>query len=198
MRGEKGEPTHRAVVFGEEGIDRGATCGAPAEIVSSGGRGRPPAQNSGVADDAAPARRRGPQLPKFSAQRMRRNARPLESGWRVAGDSFRPARRRCYGQKLALHPVGAVEGFEARVLLGEKELDGIGRAVALLGDEELGLVLKVGIVAVVILGAVNEGDDVGVLLDGAGLAQVAELRLGVFAAAAFGSTAELGEGANSD
>jgi hypothetical protein len=56
----------------------------------------------------------------------------------------------------------------------KREMELSGGAVALLGDDDLGLALHVFIVAVVVLLAVDEGDHVGVLLDGAGLAQVAE------------------------
>jgi hypothetical protein len=54
-------------------------------------------------------------------------------------------------------------------------------------------VLEVGVLAVVVALAVDEGDDVGVLLDGAGFAEVGEDRLAV-AAALLGGAGELGEG----
>ena len=54
------------------------------------------------------------------------------------------------------------------------------RAAALFGEDELGQAADVVAIGVdvgldVVLGAVDEADDVGVLLDGAGLAEVAEL-----------------------
>ena len=83
-------------------------------------------------------------------------------------------------------------------------LDDAGGAVAVLGDDELGHALRVGLADAVgvqrlpflarmyIVLAVDEEDDVGVLLDGAGLAQVAEHRdVGV---ALLGRTGELRAG----
>src|SRR5690606_20675278 len=60
---------------------------------------------------------------------------------------------------------------EAGVLAEELQLHGAGRAVTLLADDDLGQAL-VRRVLVVVLVAVDEHDDVGVLLDGAGFAQV--------------------------
>ena len=58
-------------------------------------------------------------------------------------------------------------------------MDRAGRAVALLGDDDLGLALGLGVfvavlVLVVVAVAVDEGDDIGVLLDGAGLAEIGQ------------------------
>jgi hypothetical protein len=67
------------------------------------------------------------------------------------------------------------EVLEPRVLANEREPDGARRTVALLADDQLGDagVLFVGLVDVL---AVNEEDDVRVLLERARLAQVRELR----------------------
>ena len=64
---------------------------------------------------------------------------------------------------------------ELRVLLLEVEIDGVDRAVAVLGDDDFCLVLVLGVLVVIVL-AVEKHDDVGVLLKGAGLAQVGEHR----------------------
>ena len=55
-------------------------------------------------------------------------------------------------------------------------MDGPGRAVALFGDDDLGLAFEVGIVVLVHLFAEDERDEVGVLLDGARLSEIRELR----------------------
>src|SRR6187551_1871782 len=64
---------------------------------------------------------------------------------------------------------------ELRVALEERELDAVGRAVAVLGHVHLGDPLLVGLVVVVLV-AVDEHHEVGVLLDRTGLAQVGEDR----------------------
>ena len=58
-------------------------------------------------------------------------------------------------------------------------MDGASGTVALLGDDYVGLALGVGVFLtvfglVVVALAVDEGDDVGILLDRAGLAEVGE------------------------
>ena len=80
------------------------------------------------------------------------------------------------------------EVFEARGRVLEGQLDEAGGAVALFGDDEFGDAFEVGIVLLIDLFAEDEGHDIGVLLDGAGFAQVGELRTMV-ASAAFGSAA---------
>ena len=55
----------------------------------------------------------------------------------------------------------------------ERQLDGTRRAVTLLADDDLGHTGFLAGVLGVVLVAVDEHDDVGVLLDGAGLAQIA-------------------------
>src|SRR2546425_930688 len=88
---------------------------------------------------------------------------------------------------------------EARVLLLEEELDRSRRAVALLPHDELrdplDAFVRLGIDrAVVELLAIDEAHDVGVLLDGSGLAQVRELRAPVLAAALLRRPGELRQG----
>ena len=73
-------------------------------------------------------------------------------------------------------------GHEARVLGLEGELDVAQGAVAVLGDEELRLARVLGLLLRVVLVAEDEHDEVGVLLEAAGLAQVGEQRLLVAAA----------------
>ena len=59
-------------------------------------------------------------------------------------------------------------------------------AIALLGDDDFSSALEFGIVLLINLFAEDEHDHVGVLFDGAGFAEIAELRAMV-AAAAFGA-----------
>src|SRR6185437_42793 len=87
--------------------------------------------------------------------------------------------------------------LEARELAEIGQMDGAGGAVALLGDDDLGLALRVGIllavlVLVVVAVAMDEGDHVGILLDGSGFAEIGKHRLLVASALLRGS-AELGE-----
>src|SRR5262245_12681773 len=76
---------------------------------------------------------------------------------------------------------------EARVFLLEVQLHGAGGPVALFADDHLGepfdafVRLRIDRPVVKLL-AVNEADDIGVLLDRAGLAQVGQLRAPVLAA----------------
>src|SRR5271163_926989 len=76
--------------------------------------------------------------------------------------------------------------FEACALRHVSEVHRAGGAVPLLGDDDLCLTFGVGIgltvfIAVVVALAMNEGDNVGILLDRARLAQVGEQRPLVFA-----------------
>src|SRR5208337_1333253 len=66
--------------------------------------------------------------------------------------------------------------LKPRVALDEGQADGVGGAVALFGNDDFGPALEVGIVLLVHLFAEDEGDHVGVLLDGARFAQVGMLR----------------------
>src|SRR3954466_12107445 len=69
----------------------------------------------------------------------------------------------------------ALQAQEPRVLALEGERHVAEAAVAVLGDDEVGLARAVGVLVVVLV-AVDEHDEVGVLLDLAGLAQVGEHR----------------------
>src|SRR5436853_7746545 len=82
---------------------------------------------------------------------------------------------------------------EAGGIVQEREVEFPDWSIALLGNDDLGFAAKLGIVLLVDLFAKDKHNNVGVLLDGAGLAEIAELRTMV-AAATFGSAAELGEG----
>ena len=73
----------------------------------------------------------------------------------------------------------------------EGELDGIGWAVTLFADDELGDAFQIDVLPVVVFRSIQEHDDVCVLLNRAGFAQVGKLRLVVFATALLRSTAEL-------
>ena len=100
----------------------------------------------------------------------------------------------------ALITVGEVA--EKGVFGDPANFDGSRGAVALLGDDDFGFAFRIGVgvavaFAVVVAFAVDEGDDVGVLLDGAGLAEVGEERL-LFSAALLGGARELRERENGD
>src|SRR5471030_2172174 len=74
------------------------------------------------------------------------------------------------------HPVGSIPTrvrvvFETRLLANECQINFADWAVALLADDDLGFAL-VGTLAVVDLVAIDEQDQVGVLFDGAGFAQI--------------------------
>ena len=94
----------------------------------------------------------------------------------------------CYGERKAralmaaraLSPASAVgQILEAGMFLDERELGGADGAVALFADDDLGgalfLDVRVAVGVAVLLGAVDEHHDVGVLFEGAGFAQVGEL-----------------------
>ena len=80
-----------------------------------------------------------------------------------------------------------VEIFKAGVVGDIGHLDRAGGTVALLGDDDFGLAFEVFVFAVVIFFAMDEADDVGILLDRAGLAEVREQ--GLFVAGALLGTA---------
>src|ERR1700690_4496898 len=85
------------------------------------------------------------------------------------------------------------EVVEARVGRVEADADGVGRAVSLLGDDELGDV-PIGRFLVVVVVAVDKADVVGVLLDRPRLAKVGELRPLALLPARFDRAIELTEG----
>src|SRR6266853_948811 len=70
---------------------------------------------------------------------------------------------RCWIIRQVLKPCGTLD---------ERQPHNAGRAVALLRDNQLGFTLKIGIVRLVDFFAEDEGHHVGVLLNGAGFAQV--------------------------
>ena len=82
--------------------------------------------------------------------------------------------------------------FELGVLVEEHEGDFAGGAVSLLGEDQLGLSAQVFAVALVDFGAEDEGDKVGVLLDGSRFTEVAQLRA-VIAETLLGGAAQLRE-----
>src|SRR6516165_7943261 len=87
------------------------------------------------------------------------------------------------------------EVLEARVLLDERHVDVADRPGAVLEEQHLGDALLLGVGLVVLL-AVEGHDGVGVLLDGARLAEVGEHGLAVLAA--LGGAVELGQGDHRD
>ena len=79
-------------------------------------------------------------------------------------------------------PTAAGVVGEGHVVAEKDEREVAGRAVALLGDDDVGDALALGLLVVELL-AVEEDDDVGVLLDRARVAQVGQLRLAQLALA---------------
>src|SRR5699024_6842425 len=90
-----------------------------------------------------------------------------------------PPRRRCgtwcWAEPSAAEPARAGHVSEPGVVPLEGDRDRLGGAVAVLGDDEVRLAGAGGLLLVVVL-AVDEQDEVGVLLDRARLAQVAHHR----------------------
>src|ERR671915_458886 len=84
--------------------------------------------------------------------------------------------RRSADREIFLTPAGRTlcrgEVGELGVALEERELDRIGGAVPVLGDDQLRDPLLLRLFAVVVLVAVDEADEVCVLLDRARLAQI--------------------------
>ena len=119
----------------------------------------PPARRDG--DRGAVRETRTRLLVAWNAQRER-NAR-LTQSHRVSTSAL-AARR--YAARSA--------NFAYR--LRKLSLTASGRSVAVLGEDDLGEPLLVGLLAVVVLVAVDEDDEIRVLLDRAGLAQVGEDR----------------------
>ena len=66
----------------------------------------------------------------------------------------------------------AIQAHKTQALWMEVELNLADRTVTVLGDDQVGDVLDFWVVWFVVAGAVNKADDVGVLLNGAGLTQV--------------------------
>ena len=83
-----------------------------------------------------------------------------------------------------------IERHKADAGFIEEELDGSGSATAVLGDNKVGDILAVGIWIIVIF-AVEEHYDIGILLDGARFTEIGEHR--DLWTAGFDSTGELRE-----
>ena len=66
----------------------------------------------------------------------------------------------------------AIQAHKTQALRMEVELNLADRTVTVLGDDEISDVLEFRVVWFVVAWAVNKADNVGVLLDGARLAQV--------------------------
>src|SRR5262252_10571533 len=112
----------------------------------------------------------------------RTTARQRPSGRTVPANPL-PSKRRNASRFRPLDSLEGILGRRSRRVVGEGHVVGqehkrelAGRAVPLLGDEDVGDALPLGIPIVELL-AVQEDDDVGVLLDGARIAQIGELRL---------------------
>src|SRR6266516_5710027 len=84
-----------------------------------------------------------------------------------------------------------LERLESGVLFQEGKLDLARRPVALLTDDDLGDALVLGLLVIDLI-AVDEDDQVGVLLDRTAFAEIRQLRDAV--AALFDGTAQLREG----
>lgn len=94
---------------------------------------------------------------------------------------------------LSVYLVLRGKGLKGGVAVDENEFDGAGGAVTLLADDDLGDI-TVGVVLSLIVDGipVNEEDDVGILLDGAGLTKVRKLR--TFIGPVFKAPVEPGKG----
>src|SRR5947209_7107689 len=87
-----------------------------------------------------------------------------------------------------IYPIRTVEAVEPGELLQESHLHRVRGSVALLGDDDLRLALKLRIFAVIVLRTVDEHHHISVLLDGAGFAQIAQLRFPALLARLGGTT----------
>src|ERR1700690_2076090 len=117
---------------------------------------------------------------------------PSAHGNRLTSDTPVYARRHL----LVFRPSVGRSFLKTRVGVAEDEMDAVGGAVALFGDQNLGLgALFGGFIGLESIWAVDEHHDVGVLLDGAGFAEVGKLRAAVFA---FRGACELGEAQHRD
>src|SRR4051812_15461433 len=95
------------------------------------------------------------------AHRSQTRVKPVASGEIHTTCSLRTAQDATSGRQVR----------ELRVALEERELLRSGRSVAVLRQDDLGETLLIGLLVVVLV-AVDEHDEVGVLLDRAGLAEV--------------------------
>src|SRR6476620_9188021 len=102
---------------------------------------------------------------------------PFPSSPHWAPMTTSPGMRPCrIGRRSERGAILRQQVHELGKLAAEDELDPVDRAVAVLGDDELRDARFLGLLRVVVLVAVDEHDEVRVLLDGAGLAQVGEDR----------------------
>src|SRR5262245_12155198 len=144
----------------------------------------------GLSDGLAIRRSGDPPIRRFATGSSTRefhaphaSQRPPHFGWSAPHSVHRTT-------DLALGTDGSLARsvvVEARVLLPEMQLHGAGRPVALLADDDLGdafdALVGLGIDRPVVkLLPVDEAHDVRILLDGARLAQVGQLRPAVLAA----------------
>src|SRR6185312_16737461 len=120
-------------------------------------RARPPCGRSGPALHHLPSQSHGCRDAAWSRYRSRDPAYQAAPGTEGSRSVHRKADIR--------------HRFESGVLTEEVQHHGVGWAVTLLANDDLGLAL-VRAVFVVVLVAVDEHDDVRILLDGAGFAQV--------------------------
>ena len=165
-----GSPRRRRAGARGRSCARGTRRGArrPRGRGSSRSRRRPPA---GRRPGSLPARRR-PRSGLLAPVSSSSGGRPLPGAVPAAQAEVLHRRPLAGGLLDGLAVlVGAVG--ELRIVAEEGELDGPDRPVAVLGDDQLGDAGLLGLVAVVVLVAVEEADQVGVLLDRARLAQVA-------------------------
>src|SRR3954463_440998 len=121
-----------------------------------------------------------------SQYRSAGNVWPRRTTCSVSNSRPQPRQRAASGLLL-------LEAGELGIAADEGDVEVADRSVAMLRDDHFGdaLLRVVGVVAVVVLLAVEEHDEVGVLLDRARLAQVGEHR--PLVVALFGRAVELGE-----
>src|SRR5262245_59120124 len=124
-----------------------------------------------------------------SPANISRRARPPLPAPTMATLVMRGSARRSEGLR---HPVGLGPILEGRVLRDEGELHHAGGAIALLADDHVGHAFVLFPLQAIAVGPVQEEDEIGVLLEGARLAQIGELRL--LTLPALHGARELGEG----
>ena len=108
--------------------------------------------------------------------RSRRRSGALRGSARTARRTWSPRRRARRSDGRRYCSWGQCRVGELREAAQERELHHVRGAVAVLRQVDFGETLLVGLLAVVVLVAVDEGDQIGVLLDRPGLAQVGEDR----------------------
>src|SRR5260221_1382569 len=132
----------------------------------------------------------------WAPQTLTRGGRRLRD---VRGDGQAPSLPACegchpYARSLLAGFVVALKHIgEAGGIVQKGQIELADRTVALLGDDDFGTAFEVWVILLVDLLAKDKHNNVGVLLNRPGFAQIGELRP-VVAAPAFGSTAELRQG----